>query len=155
MDPLTAIDLVVKIYQFLDFSGKLIHGAKEVYVSSDGLTRTDKSLDTVVKEMKSFSSALLPLDGSRFGGDDGRSLCRLAAECNIISDQILELLEKVRSKHSNSRLQSVWTALKSKMQEKDRQELERRLESCRNQLGIQLNFFNRYCFYSGLLLMET
>lgn len=144
MDPLTAFGLASNILQFLDFSAKLIRGAQEIYVSPSGDTKANKSLESIVSEMKTFSSHLLPPDSSHLSGDDGKALRRLVAECNILSDQILELLEKVRPNDPNSRVQSVWAALKSKLRERDRQELERRLDSCRNQLELQLSFFKRY-----------
>lgn len=150
MDPLTAIGLVSNILQFLDFSAKLISGAQEIYASPSGETKANKSLEAIVSEMKTFSSHLLPLDSSQLSGDDGKALRRLAAECNILSDQILEHLEKIKPKNPNSKAQSVWAAFKSRLREKDKLELERRLDSCRGQLELQLSSFRSSEIKAGL-----
>ncbi|KAL2014385.1 hypothetical protein VTN00DRAFT_1910 [Thermoascus crustaceus] len=96
MDPLTAISLATSIVQFVDLGTKLIHGAREIYSSAYCAPEENEGQETVVSEMRSLSSKLLP--PSHFqGSKDERALCRLAAECNTISDQILALLEKVQA----------------------------------------------------------
>jgi hypothetical protein len=142
MDPLTAIGLASNILSFIDFSAQLINGAREIYDSTTGATEDNKSREAIVSEMKKFSSKLLPPDDSQLSGDE-KALCRLAAECNILSGQILDLLGKIKPKDPKSRSQSFWAALKNKVHEKEKLELEKRLENCRGQLELQLNYWMR------------
>jgi hypothetical protein len=142
MDPLTAIGLTSNILSFIDFSAQLINGAQEIYDSTAGTTEDNKGREAIVREMKNFSSKLLPPDDSQLSGDE-KALCRLAAECNILSSQILDLLGKIKPKDPKSRSQSFWAALKNKVHEKEKLELEKRLENCRGQLELQLNYWMR------------
>jgi hypothetical protein len=142
MDPLTAIGLASAIVQFVDYSTKIIHGAKEIYDSATGSTEENQSLEHVVIEMQHLSQKL---DHSQNGQetDDERALSRLAAECKSLSDQILGLLTSVKPKHVKSKGQAVWAALKNKLNEREKQALQKRLEYCRSQLELQLNFLMR------------
>jgi hypothetical protein len=142
MDPLTAIGLASNIVQFIDFSTKLIHGAKEIYDSATGATEENQRLENVTAEMQTLSLKLLTPQGVQ-QTEDERALSRLAAECKILSDHILALLKSIKPKDLNSKRQSVWAALKSKWNERERQELEERLKNCRSQLELQLNFLMR------------
>lgn len=142
MDPLTAIGLASSIVQFIDYSTKLIHGAKEIYGSATGATEENQRLENVTAEMQTLSLKLLPRQDAQ-QTEDERALSRLAAECKILSDQILVLLKSIKPKDLNSKRQSVWAALKSKWNEREKQELEERLKNCRSQLELQLNFLMR------------
>jgi hypothetical protein len=142
MDPLTAISLASSIVQFIDYSTKLIHGAKEIYGSVTGATEENHRLENVTAEMQTLSLKLLPQQDAQ-QTEDEQALSRLAAECKILSDQILALLKSIKPKDFNSKRQSVWAALKSKWNEREKQELEERLKNCRSQLELQLNFLMR------------
>ncbi|KAL5331546.1 hypothetical protein ACEPPN_001080 [Leptodophora sp. 'Broadleaf-Isolate-01'] len=136
MDPLTAISLASSIVQFIDYSTKLIHGAKEIYGSVTGATEENYRLENVTAEMQTLSLKLLPRQDAQ-QTEDEQALSRLAAECKILSDQILALLKSIKPKDFNSKSQSVWAALKSKWNEREKQELEERLKNCQSQLELQ------------------
>jgi hypothetical protein len=142
MDPFTAIGLASSIVQFVDFSTKLINGAREVYNSASGMTEENKSLESIVNEMKQLSSKLLPTT-HHSRSEDEKALCRVAAECNILSDQILDLLGTIKPKLPKSKRQSAWAAVKNKMHEREKLELQKRLDNCHSQLELQLNFLTR------------
>lgn len=143
MEPFAALSLAAGIVQFVDFSSRLIHSAKEIHQSANGITEESKSLESVVKEMRSLSLRLdPPVTGEQ--GDDEKALRRLAAECRILSDQIQELLKSILPEDPTCRRQSLISALKGVWKDKEKQELERRLDSCRGQLELQLSFMMRY-----------
>jgi len=141
MDPLTALGLTANILQFVNFSMQLFHGAQEIYFSGD--TAEDKSLEVVTSEMKRFSSTLSSSAGSP-QTDDEKGLCRLAEECKILSEQILQLLEKIKPKDPKSKSQSFRSALKTKFYGKEKRELESRLDKCRSQLALQFQCLMRF-----------
>jgi hypothetical protein len=142
MDPFAAIGLASNIVQFVDYSTKLINGARDIYDSASGMTEENKSLESIVSEMKLLSSKLLPTTGD-LRSEDEKALCRVAAECNILSDQILELLGKLKPKRRKSKHQSAWAAVKNKIHEREKLELEKRLGNCRSQLELQLSVLTR------------
>jgi hypothetical protein len=142
MDPFTAIGLASSIVQFIDYSAKITHGAREIYDSGSGMTEDNKSLESVAGKMKELSSKLLPTTGAP-RSEDEQALCRVAAECNILSDQILDLLGKIKPKDSKSKRQIALAAVKNKLREREKLELEKRLANCRSQLELQLSFLTR------------
>ena len=142
MDPLTAIGLVGNILAFIDFSTKLLKTAKQVYDSSHGTLEENKSREVVVREMEQLSAGLLTPKATVLSEGDA-NLETLARECHEISIQLISLLNKIKPKDPDSVGQSVISALKNKHYAKDREGLEMRLENCRSQLDLQLNFLAR------------
>lgn len=144
MDPVTAIGLVSGILSFVTFSTKLVSGAADIYGSLDGTLEENRSREAISGEMKRFAARLLPPDDSRFAGEE-KDLCLLAKECQTLSGNLTELLEKVKPKDpgSKSKGQSLWAALKSTVYKKEMAELEQRLDYCRSQLEFQLTFITR------------
>jgi pyruvate-formate lyase-activating enzyme len=143
LDPLSAIGLAASIVQFVDYSTELIKGSLEKYRSVSGATEENESLEIVIKEMKVLSLRLLPIPGSD-PSEDEKAIRRVAAECRILSGQILDLLEKVKAKNSKSKIKAaLFAAIKGKFYEAERLELERRLANCRSQLELQLSLLSR------------
>ncbi|KAK3317381.1 hypothetical protein B0T19DRAFT_488646 [Cercophora scortea] len=139
MDPITAIGLASGILSFLNFSASLVQGAISIHDSLDGDLEENRSLEMVVGEMKQLSTLLLSPDDSKLVGPE-KGLCGLASECRALSSRLLELLEKIKPKDSSSKTQSLWSALKNKMYEKEKLELEQRLDYCRGVLELHLTF---------------
>lgn len=146
MEALTALGLASNIVQFIDFSSKIIKGAKEIHDSTTGTSPRTEGLEDVVNEMQSLS---LRLDPPTTGhpDEDERAFRRLAAECRILCTQLLDLIGSVKPNNPKSKCQSIIAAIRGAWNEKERTELERRLDSCRNQLELQLTFLMKYiCF---------
>ncbi|CAI4215998.1 unnamed protein product [Parascedosporium putredinis] len=139
MEPLTALGLAANIVQFVEFSTKLIRASKDIYDSASGVTEENRSLESVFEELQTLAFRLTP-PTTGLQTDDERALSRLAAECRILSDQMLDLLRKIKPKDPESKRQSAWSAVKDKWNEKEKKELKQRLDNCRNQLELQLNF---------------
>jgi len=143
MDPMTAVSLASAIVQFIDYSTKLVDAASDIHRSASGTSLENQNIEFVVSEVKALS---LRLDPPRTGQptDDEQALCRLAAECRILSGQILDLLEKIKPKNPKSKRQSVWSAIKTMWNDREMKELGQRLQNCRSQLELQLNFLMRF-----------
>src|ERR1051325_4548642 len=105
MDPVTAVSLASAVVQFIDYTTKLVDAAADIHHSGSGTTLENRNIELVVSEMNALSRRLEP---PRTGeqNDDEKALCRLAAECRILSDQILGLLEKIKPKIPRSKRQS-------------------------------------------------
>lgn len=142
MDPLTAIGLVSNILSFIDFGVQVVRGAREIYVSPSGLKDDNRSTEAIAREMKRFSAKLIPPDDEAAFSGEAKQLCILARECEDLSQQLLELLEKVKPR-SQSKFHSLLAAGKHQYYEKKKSELGRRLDECRNQLELQLGFLTR------------
>lgn len=146
MEALTALSLASNIVQFIDFSNKIIKGAKEIHDSATGTLSETESLEDVVKEMQSLSLRLdPPTTGNQ--NEDERAFRRLAGECRILCTQLLDLINSIKPNNPKSKRQSIRAAIRETWSKKERIELERRLNSCRDQLELQLTFLMKYaCF---------
>jgi hypothetical protein len=142
MDPVTVIGLVSNILSFIDFGVEIVRGAREIYDSPSGVLEENKSQETVITEIKRFSSKLIPPDDTNLHGDE-KALCVLAKECESLSHQLIQLLEKAKPKNPKSKTQSLIGAWKSKTNKPKRMELEQRLDHCRGQLELQLGSLTR------------
>jgi DNA repair exonuclease SbcCD ATPase subunit len=142
MDPVTAISLASSVVAFITFSVDLFKGAIEIHESLDGALDENRSREAIAAEMKRFTARLLPPDDARLSWEE-RGLCMLAAECRDLSDQLVKLLGRIKSKDSASKSQGLWSALKNKVHEKEKADLERRLDDCRSQLDLHLTFLTK------------
>lgn len=136
MDPLTAISLASNIVSFVDLGAKVLSTAWEIYNSTSGDTSSNRSRESVARQMEIFAEELLVPDTS--SGKE-KDLCVLAQECRDLAIQILELLQKSIPKNPRSKRQVAWSTLKSLKYDKERLELQERLDNCRDQLALQLN----------------
>jgi hypothetical protein len=143
MDPMTAIGLTSAIVQFIDYSTRLVDAASDIHRSASGTSLENQNIEFVMSELKALS---LRLDPPRTGQptDDEQALCRLAAECRILSDQILSLLEKIKPRNPKSKRESFWSAIKTMWNDREMKELVQRVQNCRSQLELQLNFLMRF-----------
>ena len=142
MDPVTAIGLASAIVAFVTFTTDLIKGAIKIHESLDGALDENRSREAIAAEMKRFAARLLPPDDTRLAGEE-RGLCMLAAECRDLSGELVTLLGRIKPKDAQSKSQGLWSALKNKVHEKERADLEQRLDYCRSQLDLQLAFLNK------------
>jgi hypothetical protein len=144
MDPLTAIGLVSGIISIIDFSTKVLSGAKEVYDSGHGATAENRSLAAITTEMQTLSTGFIVPDVTNTNlSTQEKAISVLAAECKVLSGDILKLLEKIGSSKGKSRSESLKTEVKSTWYKEEKEELLTRLDRCRSQLHLNLEALNR------------
>jgi len=142
MDPVTAVGLASGVVAFITFSTSLVKGAIKIHESLDSTLDENRSREAIAAEMKRFVARLLPPNNPQLTGEE-RELCVLATKCRDLSAKLVELLSRIKPKDAESRSQSLWSALKNKVHEKERADLEQRLDHCRSQLDLQLAFINK------------
>lgn len=54
MDPISAFALAGTVVTFVDFSSKLISGARELYKTTSGVLSTNQELELVTSDLRSF-----------------------------------------------------------------------------------------------------
>ncbi|OAG43868.1 hypothetical protein AYO21_01720 [Fonsecaea monophora] len=138
-DPFSMISLAAAIVQFVDFGAVIIQGVREVKGSISGATERNRSVEVVVSDLRNLVLKLSEPHHSR-ESEDEKALGRVADECKILANQILDLLQKIKAKNPKSTLHVVWAVLKNQKYKRQKLELEERLESCRNHLEFQLNY---------------
>lgn len=136
MDPVTTIGLVSSILTLVNFSYKAVNSAKEIYNSSNGLTRENSSREELIRSMRDLPSNPQSPNQSPVAPED-KLLYDLSYECQEISDKILGILEGMKMKEK-----SCWGAIISMGKTWRRgamlTELEDRLDKCRNRLEREL-----------------
>jgi hypothetical protein len=143
MEPFSALGSASSVVQFIDFSARLIDSACATHDSMTGATAEDEQLEFVISEMRNLSARLTSPKPSSQQSDDEKAVGRLASQCCILSEAIMELLERVRARDPKSKRSSAIAALKSAWKEGEKTELEQRLNSCRLQLQVQLTSLMR------------
>ncbi|GAD97685.1 hypothetical protein AOR_1_590144 [Paecilomyces variotii No. 5] len=139
MDPVTVIGLVVNIFTLVDFASEIVKGARDIYASSSGCMEQNRQREVITREAESLASKLLVTNNVHLTGAD-KSLFNLATECQKISRDLISLLDKTKAENPKSKFHSAKSAVKNMWYQKDKQDLEQRLQSCRSQLELQLSY---------------
>jgi len=139
MDPLTAFGLATNILTFLEVGTKLVSGAIDIYGSSSGLTGENRTLETVVMDMRILASKFQACGIDKLDENE-KSLLKLATECDDLSRQIIDILEKTRPRDPRSKTASLRASLKSMWYEQDRHRLAQRLGDCRAQMSFHMTY---------------
>lgn len=92
--------------------------------------------------MEGFSQKLLPLKAANLSRDE-QDLHGLAAECRNLAGDITSLLNRLKPKRKSWR-HSMMSAAKNMWHEIEIDDLQHRLDNCRNQLNLQLNYVMKY-----------
>lgn len=144
MDPLSAIGLAGNILSFIDYGLRLCDMARQISSSPSTLTN-DKSVGTVARELKGLVTRLdsgISTSGSL--GAETDALQILAAECQDVAQELLDLLEEFQPNNSRSRRESFKLAWKKMMNEGKQRNLEQSLARLGSYLNLQLNQLSQY-----------
>jgi len=138
MDPFAAMGVAGNIVAFVDFGSKLLNMARNIHGSVSGTTPQNEQLSFLVERMQALSVELQPdKDPSKMTAGEHR-LSELAAMCRQLSDDLLKLVSRIRSTKQGSKLHALRAALRNTFMHDEKEELERRLNHCREQLHLQL-----------------
>jgi hypothetical protein len=142
MDPVTAVGLASAIISFVPLGIKLLKNARELRDSVDGSLERNQTRKAIIEEMQAVSRRLRPTDPARVAPEQ-KGLYDLALKCYELSQQILELLGKIKPKP-----QSIFGVYRSAFQawskESEIKDLEKRLDGCRSQLALGLIDISKY-----------
>jgi hypothetical protein len=138
MDPFAALGAAAAIAQFIQQSISLVKGARQIYQSAFGETNENEQLGSVIRELKNLSECMVSKKPRHEQSDAEKSLGNVASECQILSEKILGLLEKMKVKDPKSIRQSAVAALKSAWNDKEKKELVEQADKCRDMMHTQL-----------------
>jgi hypothetical protein len=143
MDPFTAISLAGNLVAFLDVGFRLLSKAKEIHSSTSGASSDNENLDSMTHRLQEVTSRLQsPISDSK--STEQKALYQLALECHGLSDKLLQLLDELKAKNPKSKRESLRIAFRGMRLKSDRDDLERRLNRCREQLNLELCSISRY-----------
>ncbi|KAM7189036.1 hypothetical protein V8F20_010339 [Naviculisporaceae sp. PSN 640] len=137
MDPFTAIGLVSGVLTFVSFGTAVIKGAMEVHRSSSGSLEEIRTSEGAADELRRLTARLRTPQDTKLTLED-RDLCVLADESRSAAEKLLKKLDNLKPDNRDSKRQSLWASIRSKLHEKDRKDLEEKLKDLRSRLQIQL-----------------
>ena len=137
MEALAAIGLASNIASFLDFTCKLLAGAKTIYNSTSGLSEDSDALDGIVTEMRRLGAELLDEHGP-VSRNSSPGLARLAAECEKTGKELSDALQDLKVKSRNRKWGSFQAALREVWKDTRITKLQNRLDSLRAQMVASL-----------------
>lgn len=138
MDPFAVIGLASNIVSFLDFGFKLVSTAKSIRASSSGASVDNDDLSFRTQQLQRLVLNLRgpqPFDSLSV---EERSLLQVAAQCVGVSADLEKLLDKLKARNPKSKRQAFRAALHNWWREDEKEALEQKLGSCRQQLNVQL-----------------
>jgi hypothetical protein len=100
MDPLSAIGLAGTIVQFIDFSRKILVGGAELYKSANGIIELNRQVELATQDLTNFTIKLQrspqTQNSSAIPTEDELALSKLCSDCNVVAEQLLERLGKLK-----------------------------------------------------------
>ena|SRR5438034_577290 len=138
MDPFTAIGLAGNIITFIDFGFQVVSTAREIYGSNSGTTSENEDLEFLTGKVSNLALNLDPKIPTSQMTDDERNLNSVAVECTRLSNDLLDLLKNLKARKTGSTKESLRAVWRNIWKKKEKTELEKRLERCRQLLHLQL-----------------
>ena len=136
MEPITAIGLASSLLTFVELASKIVTGTYEVYKSAAGSTIENAHIDTIISDLKEVAADL----GTDVPGKskNERALKDLASKCDKVANDLLQLLNRIKSHGSHSTRKSLKATLISMRKQKEITGLEKRLDDYRSQILTRL-----------------
>lgn len=145
MDPFNALSIAASVVQFVDFTSKILSTTYELYKSADGASLENAERETVTKDLQALNKRLTNRSSRRGSlAKEEYALETICRGCNVIADELLEKLERIRIKGKHTKWKSLRQALKSIWSESAIDEVSRRLARYRQELDTQLLVLIKY-----------
>ncbi|KAE9374095.1 hypothetical protein N431DRAFT_280000, partial [Stipitochalara longipes BDJ] len=139
-EALALIGLVANVFQFVEQGWNILSASKEVYHSAQGTTKAFHDLRLLVEDI-TYSSERASKSASSFFSVDEIAIRNYAAECTVLAQELLALLDKLTAKAGSKFrvIESLKVGLHGTVKKKDLEKLQWRLkdldERMRNRLS--------------------
>ena len=145
MDPLTSLSIVGNVVQLVTFGSKLIHATLEVSGSLTGSTKANEELKQMTTHLRRLcDQVIIPVTPTGTSNNpilhDDRVLWDLAKQCKVASEDLLGALRTLEAEPQGKRgkWRTVKAALATIWKKKDIEGMERRLESYKSLINLEL-----------------
>jgi hypothetical protein len=139
---LAAFGLAGDIIQFVDYSSKIVSKYKEIHHSTSGTSKDAVDLAIVYQDLENICSNLSA--GAAQASQPPGGLAHLAMQCAKCTEELLQMLSKVRAKDPNSKWQSTRAALKSAWSSSEIKRVQEKVIDYRSQLVLHMQLLQRY-----------
>ncbi|KAI9680269.1 MAG: hypothetical protein M1822_007268 [Bathelium mastoideum] len=144
MDPLAAFGVAVNVIQLIDFSTKLVSGARQIHHSFHGELEEHTELKLVTDDLSKLARRLDVSIESQKAGDTLRphenhkdildQQKRIAIECQRLATQLLTTLNKLKGGSGSKTWNSIRQALLTAWRKDEIEALEKRLDRLRQEM---------------------
>ncbi|XDG03225.1 hypothetical protein ABKA04_002840 [Annulohypoxylon sp. FPYF3050] len=138
MDPFTAIGLVGNIIAFLDFGYKLVSATKDIHASASGSSAYNEDLSHSTQQLQQLVANLKVAKPLESLSDQEQSLLRVASDCKGVSEELANLLDKLKAQNPKSMRKAFRAAVRNWRKKDEKAELELKLDRCKQQLNLEL-----------------
>jgi hypothetical protein len=154
LEAFAAVSLTGNIFQFIDFSCKLFSTTASLHHSYAGATRDIQQLNSITQALQQWCVELATLQkahGSQIAGLRNQSLVRLGTDCKDAALDLLSATNALEAKAPSSKWSSFKVALAVIWNDAQIKDMERRLDSYRLQLILELKMMQRYGILTNVL----
>ncbi len=151
MDPISTFSLAASVVQLIDFTETPLSGTYELYRSArtTGDTKINFNLMAVTTNLKTLNDDLqLSLrqatSDSKTSSKHEVEIGKICEECSKVAEQLISKLEKLKVKKQHDLWESFRKALQTVWSKRELESLEKRLETFRMQISLQINTSLRY-----------
>jgi adenylate kinase family enzyme len=137
MEALAAVSLAGNILQFVHTTKELISASRNIYDS--GAKQGNLELEIIARDLRAQTDRLKVPGGTTSKPiDDNGSLESLASRCEEITQEILQILDKLKLKEDSNKWDSFLQALKTQWREPEIEALRKRLNSIGQTVNARL-----------------
>lgn len=134
MEALAALGLASNVISFVDFSWKLVAGARQIYGSASESSNNSQTLEVLATSITELNDAIV-IDAAI-----PDNLQKLSKECHTVARDLLAVIGKLRMKGKHKRWNSFAVALKEVWKQGKIDGLVERLQRLQSQLLVQIQF---------------
>ena len=167
MDPLSAFGVAVNVIQLVDYSSRLVSGARQIHHSFDGELEEHTELKLVTDDLSKLAQILNASIESQEAGETLRphendeeildhqrkrleQQKRIALDTQRLATELLSTLNKLKSGSSNKTWNSIRQALLTIWRRDKIEGLERRLDRLRQEMVTNMVSSIQYCYEYNL-----
>ncbi|KAI1654335.1 hypothetical protein F4813DRAFT_213935 [Daldinia decipiens] len=111
MEALAAVGLVSNALQFVSIGYRVLSASKDMHGAGNESSQSNKDVEFITREMERLSLSLEEEFPTLWMTDEEEALRRLIAECRRWSNDMLALLDRLKTENPNSRFEAFRAAL--------------------------------------------
>jgi len=148
LDPITALSVAGVVVQFVEISIKIVSKGYKISKSANGALAENIEAEKVADDLLILATRLESSTGSSFAHHeatpDETSLEEMTIGCKAVAWELLEALQRLKTKPGQAKWKSYRQALKSVMSKEKLNDLAPRLSAYREELQLHVLVSLRY-----------
>jgi hypothetical protein len=136
LDPLSALGVATAIFQFIDFSGKILKNGYELYGQSSGMTQKNIDVYQLTSSLYEFQDQLAPFPDTGTLTTDERALNEVLRQSRDLASRLLRLLDDLKVKETGHL--RTWDSFRQACRAVKRQEEITRMEGLLESISAQI-----------------